>query len=206
MPWTRYPIPLTAGVFSRFLKIVWIWVWSGLRPTLTRVTGSAGLVTWDFLAGSGHPLLRDWTLIALGEFQTGQPFTVNTSLDQNFDGNLTDRLDSVDGLSTNPQEPASIRLGQGVDPSSLVATRGEQGQIGRNTFQAQGIATIDLALSRGFSLAEETTLEVRMEVFNLLNRTHFGIPVRILESPGLGRSFDTQVRSRSLRLALKLSF
>ena len=163
-------------------------------------------VTWDFLAGAAHPLLRDWQLIALGEFQTGQPFTVNTSLDQNFDGNLTDRLDSVNGVTTHSQEPTSIRLAPGVDPLSLVAARGEQGKVGRNTFRAQGIATVDLALSRRFPLAEETTFDVRMEVFNLFNRTHFGIPVRILESPGLGQSFDTQVRSRSIRLALKLSF
>ena len=78
--------------------------------------------------------------------------------------------------------------------------------MGRNSFRAQGIATVDLALSRSFSLAEETTFDARLEVFNLFNRTHFGIPVRILESPGLGQSFDTQVRSRSIRLALKLSF
>ena len=161
---------------------------------------------WDFLASSAHPLLKDWKLIALGEFQTGQPFTVNTSLDQNFDGNLTDRLDSVNGVTTNPQEPISVRLSPGVDPLSLVATRGEQGRVGRNSFRAQGIATVDLALSRSFSLAEETTFDARLEVFNLFNRTHFGIPVRILESPGLGQSFDTQVRSRSIRLALKLSF
>ncbi|MEE8349051.1 MAG: carboxypeptidase-like regulatory domain-containing protein [Acidobacteriota bacterium] len=162
--------------------------------------------TWDLGTGSAHPLLKDWKLLALGEFQTGQPFTVNTSLDQNFDGNLTDRLDSVTGVTTNPQNPSSLELAPGVDPLNLLASRGEQGKVGRNSFRAQGIATIDLALSRSFSVAEETTFDVRLEVFNLLNRTHFGIPVRILESPGFGKTFDTQVRSRSIRLALKLSF
>ena len=109
-------------------------------------------------------------------------------------------------VTTHPQQATSIELSPGVDPLSLVAPRGEPGKVGRNTFRAQGIATLDLALSRSFFLAEETTFNVRMEVFNLFNRTHFGIPVRILESPGLGQSFDTQVRSRSLRLAVKLSF
>jgi hypothetical protein len=45
-----------------------------------------------------------------------------------------------------------------------------------------------------------------MEVFNVFNQNNPGIPVRILESPGLGISFDSQVDSRSIRLSGKLSF
>ena len=168
-----------------------------------RVTG---LLAWD-LERLGKPWLRGWRLSALAEFQTGQPYTVNTALDQNQDGNLTDRLESQQGLIMDKGSAHPIRLGPGV---SLHQLRGAPfaatGRVGRNTFRAPGIASLDAALTRRFRLSEEGRLELRLEAFNLFNRTHLGIPVRILESPGFGRAFDTQVNPRSLRLALKVTF
>ena len=163
-------------------------------------------LVWDLPTYGGGALLRDWKLVALGEFQTGQPFVVNTSLDQNLDGNLTDRLNSLEGVTVESGDSASIHLASEVGMASFVAARGQAGSVGRNTFRGHGIATVDAALSRSFSLSEEATFDFRVEVFNLFNRTHFGIPIRILESPGFGQSFDTQVSSRSIRWAVKFSF
>lgn len=161
-------------------------------------------VVWDLPSLHGQPVLRDWQLSAVGELQTGQPFTVNTALDQNLDGNLTDRLDSLEGFLVDSGDPQPIRS----SPSSAdpIAPRLQHGSIGRNTFRAQGIAVLDAALFRQFRLSEKSTLTFRLEVFNLLNRTHFGIPIRILESAGFGRSFDTRTSPRSIRWAVKFSF
>ena len=125
-----------------------------------RVTG---FLTWDGF--------RSWSFALTGEFQTGQPYTVNTVVDLNGDGNLTDRLG-----------------------------------VGRNTSRAAGIRTVDAAVTRSFSIGNSGTLDARIEVFNVFNQTNFGIPVRILESPGFGTSFDTQVNSTSIRLAAKVKF
>jgi hypothetical protein len=125
-----------------------------------RVTG---FLTWNGF--------RRWSFALTGEFQTGQPYTINTVVDLNGDGNLTDR------------------------PG-----------IGRNTLRSAAIRTVDSAITRSFSLGNNRTLDARIEAFNLFNQTNPGIPVRILESPGLGTSFDTQVNSRSIRLSAKLSF
>jgi outer membrane receptor protein involved in Fe transport len=114
---------------------------------------------------------RHWSFALTGEFQTGQPYTVNTVVDRNGDGNLTDR------------------------PG-----------VGRNTSRAAGIRTADAAVTRSFSLGGSRILDARIEVFNVFNRTNFGIPVRILESPGFGTTFDTPVASRSVRLVVKLIF
>ena len=70
--------------------------------------------TWALPGASASALLRDWNLAAIGEFQSGQPFTVNTSLDRNRDGNLTDRLDSIAGLSVNPGAAQAISIDSGV--------------------------------------------------------------------------------------------
>ena len=44
---------------------------------------------------SPDPWLKDWTLSGILTFQSAQPFTVNTSIDVNEDGNATDRLKAL---------------------------------------------------------------------------------------------------------------
>lgn len=142
----------------------------------------------------------------MGEFQGGQPFTVNTSLDRNRDGNLTDRLNSLDGLTVDLGKAHAINLASGTPVVSLIASQGKDGLVGRNSFRTHGIANVDLALWRRFAIAEKATLDLRLEGFNLFNHSQFGIPDRILESPGFGNSFDTQTGPRTTRLAIRFLF
>ena len=160
---------------------------------------------WQLPGGASNRWLRGWTLSAIGEFQTGQPFTLNSVQDRNLDGNLTDRPDWVDSISIHPGSSHLLRLGS-ADALDLLAVRGENGKVGRNTFRGDGMATLDLGLSRALELGETSRLNLRLEVFNVFNQTHFGLPIRSLESPALGRSFDTQVESRSMRFGFGFSF
>jgi hypothetical protein len=140
--------------------------------------------------------------------QTGQPFTVNTSLDENFDGNLTDRLNTTDGLIFSDSGRARIALAPNVSPLSLLAisTRNPQGgAVGRNTFRAAGLAALDLALTKNFSI-KENHLSLRMEAFNLFNRVNFGIPARVLEAPAFGSAVTTALPARILQIVVRYSF
>jgi hypothetical protein len=163
-------------------------------------------LVWDIPSFVPHSAFRNWRLAATAEFQTGQPVTVNTALDRNLDGNLTDRLNRMDGFQFVSHDAWPIRTKSGVTALELIAPRRQNGAVGRNTFRADGIATIDLAVSRKLSLGRSTTLDLRIEGFNVFNRTHFGIPVRILESPAFGRTYDLSVEPRTFRLYAKLSF
>jgi len=122
-----------------------------------------GFVTWNGF--------RQWEMGLTAEYQTGAPYTINTVVDQNGDGNLTDR------------------------PG-----------LGRNTARAAGIRSIDTAISRRFELSNDLTIQAGVEAFNIFNHNNPGIPVRIIEAPGFGRSFDTQVEPRTIRVTTKLSF
>ena len=122
----------------------------------------------SFLIWNGF---RNWTVALTSEFQTGQPYTVNTVVDDNGDGNLTDRAG-----------------------------------IARNSMRAPGIGTVDAAMTRTFSIGANRTLDARVEMFNVFNQTNLGIPIRILESRAFGKSFDTQLDSRSMRIVAKVSF
>jgi hypothetical protein len=163
-----------------------------------------GFMIWD-MPEMENALLRQWRLSLVGELQTGQPFTVNSALDRNLDGNLTDRLDSAEGILRGNGSQI-LSLAPGLDPVGSLAPRGESGRIGRNSFRAPGLASLDVALTRRIDWSETLKMELRMEVFNVFGRTHFAVPVRIFESPAFGAAFDTQLEPRTVRLLARLHF
>jgi hypothetical protein len=163
--------------------------------------------------GAKRVILGGWQLASIAVVQTGQPFTVNTSFDLNLDGNLTDRLNTTSGLVENDDRRQRLTLG--ASPASLlappvVATNGQvtvrNGAVGRNTFRASGAFKVDLTLIKSFRIKEGQDFVFRVEAFNLLNRTHFAIPVRILEAPSFGSSVETSFNPRQVQLALKYVF
>jgi len=162
---------------------------------------------WDLPRLARRILRGRSQLVGIWRLQTGQPFTVNTSVDINQDGNMTDRLNTTAGIITEGLDgPTQLRLAPGVDPASLLANPGEDGRVGRNTFRGPGANQLDLAVSTEYAANGSSKLLFRVEAFNVLNRTHFGIPVRILEAPAFGKSVSTTVEARRIQLVLKWSF
>ena len=161
------------------------------------------------------PVLRDnnafggWSVTGICTLQGGQPFTVNSAIDSNMDGNLTDRLHTIAGLLVEPipgNRRVKLGLQDGVNPESLIAPAGVDGAIGRNTFRAEGIYNLDLAVVKALRLFGEQGIEFRAEVFNFFNRAHFATPVRMLEFPGFGSSARTVAPARVVQFSLKYSF
>jgi hypothetical protein len=144
-------------------------------------------------------------IASIGQFQTGQPFTVNSVFDVNGDGNFTDRLNSLNGLVVTGDRQQPLRLTT-TNTTSLLAADFTDGRIGRNTFRAGSIWTTDLAVAKIVSLSERVKMTFRMEIFNVFNRANFGIPVRFLESPAFGQATDTVTPGRRIQFALKLNF
>jgi hypothetical protein len=145
-------------------------------------------------------------MAGLGQFQTGQPFTVNSLYDVNLDGNLTDRLNTTEGLIVTGDRSRPLQLAPGVSTFSLLAPVGQDGSVGRNTFRAGNLLELDLAVIKSFVTAGEQRLIFRMDLFNFINRANFGVPVRFLEAPGFGQSVDTVTPGRRIQFALKYSF
>jgi len=139
-----------------------------------------------------------------GRMGTGQPFTVNSIFDVNLDGNLTDRLNTTNGLvlTGSRQQPLVLT----VDPATLLAPVGTDGAITRNTFRAGGLVELDLAASKLVHLKGAQTLLFRCEIFNLTNRANFGVPVRYLEAPAFGRATRTITPGRRVQVSLKYEF
>jgi hypothetical protein len=140
---------------------------------------------YDLPGFQNNPLLGGWQLASIGTFQTGQPYSVLVPFDANGDGNLTDR----------------------IEPNGTLA-----GEAGRNLFRAPGIANIDMSINKNFRFSERQSLEFRTEVFNVINRSNFGVPINQLFFGGLGGDpteqvfVDTRVPLRTLQFALKYKF
>lgn len=162
---------------------------------------------WDLPFFARSKLLGGWQLAGIVTLQTGQPFTVVSSVDVNLDGNLTDRLHTANGISETKQGslrytfPASL-----ADQFRLLAGADANGAVGRNTFRASGVANADLAINKLFRFTKSQQLELRTEVFNLFNRTHFGIPAHVLFAPGLGQAVNTTVPARTVQFAMRYKF
>jgi hypothetical protein len=150
--------------------------------------------------------LRGVNFSGILTLQTGQPFTVNSSLDVNFDGNLSDRLGQVKNLVVSDKGMTRLTLAPNTSSFSLLALAGTDGTVGRNTFRSSGVASLDLAISRKIQLTESQKINLRLEAFNIFNRTHFGVPIRILEAPSFGSSVNTSLDSRVLQFAITYSF
>jgi hypothetical protein len=174
------------------------------RFVLSLVSNVPGLHQLNNKEGAAGWLFGNWQLSALLAAQTGQPYTVNTSYDVNLDGNLTDRLNTLEGLRIVNER--KNRLALNAISTRLLAPLGANGSIGRNAFRTSGVFKTDVALFKNFRLRGEQSLLLRVEAFNLFNRTHFAIPVRILEAPSFGSATETSLNARQLQFALKYIF
>lgn len=179
------------------------------QNSLTRA-GESGPSNFDARQRIAYNVIYDFfggfQIASIGSFQTGQPFTVNSIFDVNLDGNLTDRLNTTQGIVTNGSRSQPIALAPGVNTRNLLAAIGSDGSIGRNTFRAGNILNLDFSLLKRFSMGEKRGIVLRMDIFNFINRANYGIPVRLLESPAFGRATSTVTPGRRIQFGLKFDF
>ncbi len=164
-------------------------------------------VIWEVPFARRNVVFGGWQLATIMTLQTGQPLTLYSGYDVNLDGNLTDRLNSTAGIVEVNEGSERYRVP--TDPAAqrgLLAAVGKDGAVGRNTFRAPGIATVDISVNKHFRFSERRSFELRTEFFNLFNRPHYGSPVNQLDFPGVGRSVDTRVPARVIQLGGRLYF
>jgi hypothetical protein len=140
-----------------------------------------------------------------GQFQTGQPFTVNSIFDVNLDGNLTDRLDNTSGIQLTGDRAQPLRLTTN-NTFTMLAPIGQDGRVARNSFRAGNFLDLNLAVIKNFEITTGKHIVLRVDFFNFINRANFGIPVRYLEAPGFGKATNTITPPRRIQFGLKYSF
>ena len=156
-------------------------------------------------SGAGR-VFKNWQIASIFQMNTGQPFTLNLPVDANFDGNLTDRPSTTNGLIfLTAHGPQRVTLASGKQLTDFF-TFGSDGAVGRNTVRGDNFIDLDLSVSRTFKFGETKNLMLRAEFFNFLNRANFGLPVRVIGAPGFGSAVDTVTPGRTIVLVLKSAF
>ena len=173
------------------------------------------------LAGPAGTVLGGWQLRGIVTMATGVPETIVLGYD-----NCRCINGEIFGVSTTDNRPDLVGnnspvLSGGRDPNKyfnatssnfVPAPGGFYGNLGRNTLRIPGLAQFDLSFVKKSSLGEGTSLQLRIEAFNILNRANFADPSTRLffgagrPNRGAGRITRTHTTARQMQLALKLVF
>jgi hypothetical protein len=170
-------------------------------------------VVWDLPAGAGrahqlHGVLgaiaNDWTVASLVTLQSGVPVAVTQATNFNaFAGFGVQRPNLV----ADPTLPADLRTpSQWFNTAAFaVAPQFTIGTASRNPVRGPSYRDVDLALMRRVHVGSRQAVELRVEVFNLLNTPNLGAPNAVLGAANFG-TITTAFDPRVVQVALKFSF
>lgn len=131
-------------------------------PSFNRIFGTDGIPRW---IGEG------WQLNTLTQIRTG--FPVNVTLTGGvFPG--VKRPDLVPGVPTRC--PNFDLPNCQFNAAAFRTPTGPFGNLGRNALRGPGFAQVDFSVFKNTRITETTSLQLRMEVFNLFNRANFADP------------------------------
>lgn len=179
-------------------------------------------------SGFSKAALGGWELGGIFSAQSGPPFSVTLKNDQARTGDSRvgsssggQRPDFLPGpgCSTNAINPGNpfdyIKMGLYGSPQCFAfPALGTLGNLGRNTLRGPGMQDFDASLFKNWPLwNERSTLQFRVEAFNLFNKPNFQAPkTKIFDGKGKAVSSapilpsPTATSEREIQFALKLSW
>ena len=165
--------------------------------------------SYDLPIHSHNILLRGWQTNGLWMFQTGVPFTV--TLPAGLDNSNTGIPSIGFGVVDRPNVRADPNGGghtpeQWFNTSAFVQPPfGTFGNAGRNILAGPGASSVNVSAIKNTLVKERLTLQCRSEIFNLLDRPNFRLPVADLGVPGFGRVTSAGT-PRRVQFGVKLIF
>ena len=148
--------------------------------------------------------LANWRVGVLQTFQSGAPFTVVTA------ANTTNAFPAGSlrpNLVGDPELPASERtLTRWFNTSAFVNPENFTfGNSPRSVLRGPSVVTTDLNLEKTIGLGGDKRLDVRVEAYNVFNRTNFNIPGFTLGSADFG-VISSARPARIIQLGARFSF
>jgi hypothetical protein len=144
-----------------------------------------------FSVSFSYDLPFDFTVSGIVQMQSGRPFTV--ALLPEVDNSNTGRSSLGFGANDRPNvsgnaASANATSDQWFNTSAFsMPAFGTFGNAGRNILEGPGFQNVNLAVIKRLPLAGRTSLQLRAEAFNLLNRVNFALPDNFFGSPTFGQ-------------------
>ena len=169
-------------------------------------------LVWDLPIGEGRAkqprgvlgmLASDWSIATLVTLQSGVPVAVTQANSLGYAGFTTQRPNLVGDPTLHSDERTPARWFN----TSAFATANQfsLGTASRNPVRGPSYRDVDLALMRVVRLGSERIIELRAEVFNLLNTVNYGAPAAMLGAANFG-TITSALDPRVVQLAVKFSF
>ena len=147
--------------------------------------------------------LHNWQVSAVLSAQSGRPFTPRVSFDNSNTGNVGGGTFAYDRpLVVNAGTAGAVSYG---GQSFVIAPQFTYGTAGRNSLTGPAYVTLDAMAARRISLGSRRLLTLRIEGFNVLNRTNYGLPDSFVDRATFGRSLSAHP-GRQLQFAARFNF
>jgi hypothetical protein len=156
----------------------------------------------QFTAAALRALASNWRFSGIVSARSGPWMSVTTGV-THFTGTAgADRVNQVSD-DVYGQKTLNSYLNRAA---FAVPAAGTFGDLERNSIIGPAFWNIDLAVSRLFSMGNARQLELRMEMFNLLNNFNWGTPITTLSSGNFGRIQSMVGDPRIMQFAIKYGF
>jgi hypothetical protein len=154
---------------------------------------------------SARAWLRHWQVSGVFTAQSGRPFTPRVSFDNSNTGNVgggTFAYDRPNLIGTPAADGAYVSYhGQ----LFAIAPPYTFGSAGRDSLTGPGYVTLDAMIARRMPLSSRTSVQLRLEVFNLFNRSNYQLPDTFVDRVTFGQSLAAYP-PRQLQLAARFAF
>jgi hypothetical protein len=170
-------------------------------------------LVWDLPFGAGrarqfHGVLgamaNDWTIATLATLESGAPIAVTQTTNFNLPFGFGVQRPNLVGDPTLPADQRTPARWFNT-AAFAIAPVFTIGSASRNPVRGPSYRDVDFALMRRIPVGARHAIELRAEVFNLLNTPNFGAPSAVAGIPSFG-TITTALDPRVAQLALKLIF
>ena len=153
----------------------------------------------------GNPFAEGWQMAAILQAQSGNPVNIVTT-----NSTVTGVVNTLRPDVTGPIAILGTADRWFDTTAFMPVTR--FGSLGRNVVIGPGFNNTDFSIMKRTDLREGLRMELRAEVFDLLNHANLGQPGNVVGSPAFGRIVNTRFptgesgSSRQVQLGVKLTF
>ena len=155
--------------------------------------------------GALGAVVRDWSVNGILTLSSGVPFTV-TSADRASTG--AGRYQRADCIGDPLPDGFDQTLNAWFDPSAFVQpAMFTYGNCEYNSLRGPSYKSMNLSVFRSIPLPSERRVELRIETFNLVNWTNYGLPAANVSNLNtFGTITSTRGDNREIQLAVKFYF
>jgi hypothetical protein len=164
--------------------------------------GTVGYLTPQIDNPALAALATNWRLSGIVNVRSGSWMNVLSGRDNAFNGQANQRVDRISDDVYGPKTLASyLNRAAFAQPAP-----GGFGNSKRNSVEGPGFWKIDLAVSRLVPIATTHNVEMRLEIFNLLNNFNWGNPNLNFNAGTFGRITTLAGDPRIMQFGIKYAF